>query len=258
MVQHSGSLIHTDQDEYGVIEVVDEGPTRTMYFGTEARQTTMFRRDPQALALSYTHCMMTSLLFTGPPRAALVLGLGGGALVRFLAHHFPDCRLETVEKRAKVAEVAGRFFSLPGEPPLRVHLGEAGAFLQAGQELWDLLLVDIHDPEGMALDVHQTDFFNHCRQRLASGGGMAINLWSGAREDALKRVMRQLRLAFDQRVLLLPVAGKHNCIGLGLASELEPGQMPALRQRAADLEKRLKIPLSGQLEDLVRFNPHAF
>jgi spermidine synthase len=258
MASRGSTLVHSDRDEFGLIEVVDDAATRTLYFGTEARQTSMFLANPNALALSYTHCMMAGLLFARPLGAALVLGLGGGALVRFLAHHFPSCRLEAVEKRPKVVGVARRFFGLPVEPALCVHVAEAGGFLRAHDGLWDLLLVDIHDPEGMALDVHQQGFFALCRERLAEGGVFAINLWSGGRQDALKQVMRRMRLAFEGGLLYLPVASKHNCIGLGLAGGLAPGQLPVLEQRAAALEPRLGFPLRACLQDLVRSNAHVW
>jgi hypothetical protein len=54
------------------------------------------------------------------------------------------------------------------------------------------------------------------------------------------------------------VAGKHNCIGLGLAGGLAPGQLPVLEQRAAALEPRLGFPLRACLQDLVRSNAHVW
>ena len=63
MPTYDGTIIHSRSDEEGVIDVVDEATIRTLYFGTRARQSTMFLRDPNALALAYTKCVMTSLVF---------------------------------------------------------------------------------------------------------------------------------------------------------------------------------------------------
>jgi spermidine synthase len=99
-------LVFSCHDEEGVIEVVDDLDTRALYFGTSARQSAMSPEEPHRLVLSYTRAMLSGLLFTRQPRSALVLGLGGGSLPRFLMHVFPTCRIDVVERRAKVVQVA--------------------------------------------------------------------------------------------------------------------------------------------------------
>ena len=254
MAHYTGQLIYTCSDEEGVIEVVDEPTARSLHFGTRARQTTMFLRDPQALALRYTHCMMSALLFAEAPRRALILGLGGGAMARFLLHYFPQCQVAAVERRSLVIEVARAFFQLPADPRLQLYLSDAAAFLQGPAQTHDLVLVDLHDPGGMAPLVGRPEFFARCRQRLDRGGVLAVNLWAGAREDALKQIMRNLRLCFDHQVLYLPVAGKRNCVGLGLS--LPPPPLPALQERAAQLQAALGIGFLPLLAELVQRNPH--
>lgn len=254
MAHYTGQLIYTCRDAEGVIEVVDEPTARSLHFGTRARQTTMFLHDPQALALNYTQCLMSALLFTGPPGAALILGLGGGALARFLLHFFPQCQVAAVEKRALVIDVARAFFHLPEDPRLQLYLTDAAAFLRGPAAAHDLVLVDLHDPEGMAPLVSRPDFFAQCRQQLGPGGVLAINLWAGSREDDLKRIMRHLRLEFDHRVLYLPVAGKRNCVALGLS--LPPPPLPLLQERAAQLQAALGIDFARLLAELVRLSPH--
>ena len=114
-------LVFSCHDEEGVIEVVDDLDTRALYFGTSARQSAMSREAPHRLVLSYTRSMLSGLLFTRKPRSALVLGLGGGSLPRFLMHVFPTCRIDVVERRAKVVQVAHDYFHLARSPRLRTH-----------------------------------------------------------------------------------------------------------------------------------------
>ncbi len=254
MAHYTGQLIYTCSDAEGTIEVVDEPTARSLHFGTRARQTTMFLHDPHALALNYTQCLMSALLFAGPPRAALILGLGGGALARFLLHYFPQCQVAAVEKRALVIDVARAFFHLPEDPRLQLYLTDAAAFLRGPAAAHDLVLVDLHDPAGMAPLVSRPDFFDQCRQQLAPGGVLAINLWAGSREDDLKRIMRNLRLHFDHQVLYLPVAGKRNCVALGLSQA--PPPLPTLQERAVQAQAALGIDFPRLLAELVRLSPH--
>ena len=96
-----------------------------MHFGSKARQTTMLLRDPVELALVYTRCMLSGLLFTSPPRSVLILGLGGGALARFCRQHGPQCRIAAVEKRALVVELAREYFALPSDDRFAVEVAAA-------------------------------------------------------------------------------------------------------------------------------------
>ena len=93
MPDYDGRVIYSCRDAHGVIDVVDEPTVRSLHFGTQARQSTMFFHDRQALALVYTRCMMTCLLFADQPRSVLLLGLGGGPCPSFCAAIFPTAAL---------------------------------------------------------------------------------------------------------------------------------------------------------------------
>ncbi len=256
MSVYGGKVIYTCRDEHGVIDVVDESTVRSLHFGTEARQSTMFFHDRQALALIYTRCMMTSLLFEDDPRFVLLLGLGGGSLPKFLLRHFSRCRIDAVEKRKKVAELARTYFHLDPDPRLEIHHLDAADFLNAQPgRSYDLVLVDIHDPDSMSSAVSGEHFFAACQQRLRGRGILSINLWSGDRDEVLKRVQHNLESSFARQVLYLPVARKRNRIALAFNYELPQGLMKGLRLRAVELGRRYDIEFPKLLRDLQRANP---
>jgi len=223
-------IVYEGRDDEGVIEVIDEAQTmRSLQFGTQARQSTMLLTDPDALALVYTHCLMTCLLFASRhPEAALVLGLGGGSVPKFLLRQFPKCRVDAVEKRPRIIEVARDYFSLPDDARLHVHLEDGLVFLnQSKPELFDFIFVDLHDSAGMAPVVRRAAFFPACIRGLRPQGIVAINMWYGYREREEREVRRLLKLTFDDRLLFLPVAGKRNCVVLAFRSPptIETGQV---------------------------------
>ncbi|NBP73880.1 MAG: hypothetical protein EBU57_12175, partial [Alphaproteobacteria bacterium] len=55
---YRGDVIYSGQDEYGDVAVVQEATSRTLHFGSTARQSTMLMADPTRLALTYTRCMV--------------------------------------------------------------------------------------------------------------------------------------------------------------------------------------------------------
>src|ERR1700675_2161910 len=201
-------LVFSCHDEEGVIEVVDDFDTRALYFGTSARQSAMSREEPHRLVLSYTRSMLSGLLFTREPRSALVLGLGGGSLPRFLMRVFPTCRIDVVERRAKVVQVAHDYFHLARSPRLRTHVCDAGMFLREDSgRTYDLVLVDLHDRNGTAPVVTEPGFLASCARRLTARGVFAINVWTDPSERVPRSILRDHQATFEDRHLVLPGAG---------------------------------------------------
>jgi spermidine synthase len=248
-------LVFSCHDDEGVVEVVDDVDARALYFGTPARQSAMSREEPHRLVLSYTRAMLSGLLFTREPRSALVLGLGGGSLPRFLMHAFPTCRLDVVERRAKVVQVAHDYFHLARSPRLRIHVCDAELFLREDPgRTYDLVLVDLHDANGNASLVSEAGFVASCARRLAPRGVLAANLWTGATYGIPPAVLRDHRATFERRHLALPVMGKGNCILLGLSFAVGSYTRRHLGNKAMELEVRLGIEFPQLLADLARAN----
>ena len=256
-VSYQGQVVHHAQDEYGPLDVVDEsdGRLRSLHFGSSARQSTMFVARPDELALAYTHCMMTALLFLdADPARALMLGLGGGCMVKILLRWCTNCDVDVAELRPAVIDVAQRFFGLPAtDQRLHLHIGDGNAFMQ-GQAAppWDLLLLDLHTSEGMSPVLFAPDFLPACRRRTAAGGVLVANLWYGIDRLVERRVRQLLEVSFEQ-VLYLPVGGKLNCIALGLPCRELPTRSE-LEVRAAHWQERTQLPLPELLPELARRN----
>jgi len=253
---YEGEVVFSCRDEHGVIDVVDESGLRSMQFASGARQSTIFCHDPDRLALTYTHCMLTALLFGAEdPRRALLMGVGGGSLIRFLVGKLPQARVDAVEKRAKVLEVARGYFGIPDDPRLEVHIEDGLRYLeQAEPDTWDLLLIDLHTADGMAPVVRHPGFFAACRRALTETGLLSINLWYGYRDDDERLVRDRLEEEFGRQVAYLPVAGKRNCIALASRTPLERDRA-VVRQRAEAWKERTGLDLPALTDELWRRNP---
>ena len=57
---------------------------------------------PEKLALKNLEYLIAVLLFIPPPKHILLLGTGGGSLVHFLRHHYPDSHLTSVDIDAEL------------------------------------------------------------------------------------------------------------------------------------------------------------
>ena len=261
MQRYDGLLVHRSQDEWGPIEVVEDTLHRSLHFGTEPKQSSMSLGDPLALVLSYTRAMTAGLLFVPQVRRALLIGLGGGSLAKFLLHHFPGCQLDVVEFRPQVHSVARQWFALPDDPRMSLHFGDGGEFMrEADRDLhddYDLILVDAFEAMGIADSVCSSVFFDACRERLSDKGVMAINLWSRDRVG-LDHILNYLADSFSGEMLRLPVGGKENVIAL--AGNL-PGMKRRLKQlsdRAESLEHEMGVEFPVFLRTLRKSNRSLF
>lgn len=261
MQRYDGILVHRTRDEEGPIEVVDDTVHRSLHFGTEPKQSSMRLTDPLPLVLSYTRAMTSALLFTPQPRRALLIGLGGGSLAKFLLHHLPACELDVVEYRQQVYATARDWFALPDAPRLRVHIDDGAAFVRraaaAHADPYDLILIDAFEAMGIADSVCAATFFDNCRTLLAREGMVAMNLWSRDRL-ALDHILHQLGSSFDGELLRLPVGGKENVIAL--AGTL-PGLKRRLKQlgtRATELEQQMEVEFPQLLRTLRKHNRWFF
>lgn len=216
MLAGRGQLVHIAQDNLGVLEVIDDHSTRSLYFGTLARQSSMSHTDPVQLVLSYTRSMLAGLLFSPQPERILIVGLGGGSLLRFLVHHYPEAEITVVEYRQSVIDIAKRYFQLPDSDRVTLVCQDCASFVhgEPGSQ-FDLILLDAFDSGGIHPDVVCGDFLRACHRRLQPEGVIALNLWNTDRA-ACRANIRCFEAALSQRALRLPVEARNNLIVFGV------------------------------------------
>ena len=253
-----GYVVHQSQSDDGVIEVVDTGDIRSLHFGTFPRQSCMSLQTPHTLELTYTEAMMAALLFNGAPKRVLVIGLGGGSLVKFLLHHFPDCHIDVVEYRHDVVKVAHGYFQVPeADPRLTIHIGDGYLFTQSRfyqDEIgYDMMLIDAYDHAGMAASVGIQAFFDACAGLLQDDGVMSINLW-GTNRPVFRQTMARINTSFDGKSFILPVEDKGNVIAFATKRLVTQAALKNLRVHIDGLEDRFRIQLPKSLHELIRRN----
>jgi spermidine synthase len=255
---YEGLVVHQSQSDDGVIEVVDLGNTRSMHFGTFPRQSSMSLRTPHTLELSYTESMMACLLLNPTPERVLVIGLGGGSLVKFLLHHFPHCHIDVVEYRQDVVKVAHAYFNVPeNDPRLNIHIADGYLFVQQryyqADADYDLLLVDAYDHIGMSASIGVQAFFDACAGVLTSRGVMSINLW-GSDKPLFNQTMTRISQSFEGRTMTLPVENKGNVIGLAMMKPITHASLKKMKKPVEQQEINFNINLPKSLRELMRQN----
>lgn len=252
-------IIFQTRDSHGELSVEQDATSRSLYFGTRHRQTRMDLLQPTALLLEYTQVMVMSLLFSPQPRRALVVGLGGGALVKFLLRHCPGCRVDVVELRPAVVDVAHRFFDVPKQDPrLRVHTEDGAQFLVNAAartpRLYDLIFVDAFDAHGPATAVMSLDTLRACRQLVSLSGAVVLSDWVHANDDYPER--RRTRGAlFEQHALTLALGHDHaNVVNFFFRRPIAQMPMAQILVRATRAQREFGFNSLKYLHDIARQN----
>ena len=125
-----GAEIYRTCDDQGQIVVYQQGDRRILTFGNEIGQSSVSLANPARLEYSYTQAMFLAPLLVPELRTALVLGTGGGSLVRALRAGFPGCFVTAVEGRAEVVRVARDWLYLPEESRTTIVIADAAPQVQ--------------------------------------------------------------------------------------------------------------------------------
>lgn len=190
---------HTEpQARQGAPLVRTRGNRRTLEFQPGDIQSEMLLSKPDALVLDYARAMMCFALFVPRPRHILMVGLGGGSLVKFCHRHLPHTRITVLEISAEVIALREQFHVPPDDARLRIVHADAAEYIAAAPASADVILVDGFDAAGMPAALGSAAFYAACRRALRDGGVLVANLLDYDPQYAA--LQARIRGAFGQRV----------------------------------------------------------
>jgi spermidine synthase len=233
------------------IAVSDSRGVRTLHVGGEAIQSSMRLDDPFALALDYTRCMMAFLLFLPQPRAALMIGLGGGSLPKFFHKNLRKTAVRVVELDPRVVAAARTQFSLPPDDArLEVLIGDGADALSP--ECCDVLVVDAYADEAHVAKFASADFYDAAFLALGEQGALVVNFMDD--DPKFDLYLQRLERAFGGAVLALRALYDPNVIAIALKGVPGRIEWQKLQARARELEARLGLPFPRYVSRLKGMN----
>lgn len=252
-----GPVIHEARSDFSIIRVRERGTVRSLLFvdeaGREQCQSSVDLANPGGLELAYSRGIFLSFLVRHPQDRVLILGLGGGGMVRFLNHHFPETMVEAVEIDPGVVKIARSHFGLSDREKTRLHTADAFDFIASGEGAFDAIYFDafLRSPEASGLEektrrLKTREFLGQVRDRLAPGGVVAFNLI--AADPRTGDDLAAIREVFPGMArFAVANSGNHVVIASREAPQLD---QKSLEARAAELDGLLDFGFS--LTDLVR------
>ena len=151
-------------------------------------QSSMDLLYPAQLVFHYERLMSLAFALCEQPVSALLLGVGGAAMWRFLRAYLPECAPTLVDYDESVVAIARRWFYL-SQP---VIIDTAERFLAGTKDRFDVILVDLYDANGPAQN--DESFWARCIDALAPGGCLATN-WADFATNQEVRPMAEAQRA---------------------------------------------------------------
>ena len=223
--------------------------------GDNALQSVINLANPHHLELKNLEYLMAVLLFIPVPERILMLGTAAGSLLHFLKHHYPRSDITAVDIDAALIEQLLRKEILPpAQAGLRYVYDDAAHFIANSDQSYDLILVDIFNGSQSPAWLLEKGSINNLYRLLTRRGALAYNLLINSEHD-FKLFYRDLRLAFNEQTLCLPVKGLENTIAFGICCAQPARDMTLNIQNATSLSQQLGIDLMRVLSVIYNTNP---
>lgn len=159
----------------------------------------------------YHECLIHPAAIAHPePRSALIIGGGDGGAAEELFKHPSVQRVVIAELDAGVVEAAKEYLEAVhrgvfDNPRLEVRIGDGFEYMRQTEERFDLVFLDLTDPETPAGPLYTIEAFARVRRILNPGGAVALHIGTPVfGPEQVRRIAADLRAVF----------AKVNCYGL--------------------------------------------
>lgn len=226
----------------------DDGGYRYLFLDERLMQSVMYISNPVELFFGYTRAMMCFLLFNPAPRHILMVGLGGGSLAKYCHRYLPATRITVLEIDQDVIALRDQF-GVPAESDrFNVIHAEAAAYLAGTACEADIIMVDGFNAEGIAPELHTSNFYASCYGALSPEGILVTNFWSEATD--INILASRLHLEFDYQVWRIRSPDSHNFLYFSLKTDGKSPLPSAFVKKAELLEHRFQLALPDMARQL--------
>ncbi len=172
----------------------------------------------------YHECMTHPALLAHPaPKRVLVLGGGdGGSSEEILKHPSVEsitiAELDAEVIRASREHLASIHRGSLDDPRVRIEITDGFAFVESCDERYDLIVLDLTDPDTPAFRLYSPEFLSLCKARLAPGGFLTMHIGSPVYQaETVRRNVASLKSVFPQvhpLAAFMPLYGSLWCLAI--------------------------------------------
>jgi len=202
----------------GVLEVWQDEKHRWLAFADGPPQSMMSLAASGQMLLATAKAMQAGLLFHPAPERVLLLGLGGGDMIRLLQQQAPTATIDAVEISDAIITIYEKYFVPPHtghheHTPLTIHHADANSDIKHLRATYPLIIIDIFNNDQLPNFMGNATFYQRYKSYLTDDGVIIFNL-SAPDKDAILQQILLIRQQFHKHTLFVPVKHSHNLIML--------------------------------------------
>lgn len=109
------------------------------------------------------------------PAKLLLLGLGGGDIIKIVHRQKPTVKITAVEWEKEVANVAKKYFGITVSTTLKVVVADAKAYMARNKSTYDIVVVDLYSGDQVPHFVESDAFLQRIVKAMHPGGCVVFN-----------------------------------------------------------------------------------
>jgi spermidine synthase len=238
------------ESAYQRIEVFD-----THQFGR------LFRLDGRLMTSEgdeffYHECMTHPAALAHPnPESILVIGGGDGGSSEEMFKHPSVKRIVMAELDPVVIDIARKYLGAIhkgalDDPRLEIRIGDGFEYVRSTSERFDMIVLDLTDPDTPAFHLYSEEFFRMCQRCLKPGGMLTLHLGSPVYQaETVRKNAANLRKVFKHVAplsLFIPLYGSQWCLAVA-SDTIDP--------RTTSVETIAQRMVERRLDDLRFYHP---
>lgn len=255
MSQELGHEIYCVENDWGGIQVRESDEYIWVHCGGYSVQTACYKDTPERLCLEYMRRMLAFLPFRQNDMGnVLILGLGGGAMVRTLHHFWPESQIDAIDIDQDMVEIAHNVFGVPWAENINIRVADAFSYVeQSLDHQVNTILVDLFVGEEAVADVYSKSFIKNCYDALLPSGVLVFNILA-AEEQQFADFVSQTRKIFNRQTLCMNVPAHNNILLFAFKGPVEIPSQEELALKAGQMQDLLELPFEEYMRDIIYYN----
>lgn len=192
----------------------------------------MDKQQTHQLVLPHLNTVALVLAANSEIKRFLELGLGGGSMIRFIAHYLPDVEVECVEISDIVIDSFAQFFN-PSRNRQRIFLEDAQKYMARLRQRFDWIYVDLFSGYKNPTFLLDFEFYQQCWQNLSEKGVLHINVIPET-ERVMPKVLGMLAKLTNNNPLVAAVPGYQNQMIVLAKTKIEEDNFQASIEKASE------------------------
>jgi spermidine synthase len=176
--------------QYHRLLVTEDRQERHLRFD-RSHQSAMYLADPFETSFEYPQYLHLVLAAKPDAKKVLIVGLGGGSLVKRMWRDYPEMTIDVAEIDPVVVDVASRYFAVPDDSRIRTFAEDGRRFLNGTDERYDVIVMDAYYADSLPSHLTTAEFFKEAKAHLSPDGVLAYNV-IGSVEGDRSRLFRSM------------------------------------------------------------------